>query len=162
MPTSWPWPRPCPARPRPGGSRDFTLTEADAERLRRAASAAGWPASARRVTGSPDPLAIGFTTLGLAGLLAGHRPGGRAARRPWRSRRAGASVRGDGDRPDRGDGFRQLATPVGEPAIADHRDRGIARSEESPIAVIALSSGFLIVGGGPLRRATSRTARAMP
>ncbi len=55
---------PVPARP-----RDFTLTPADAERLR----VRGWRRLIAAIGSSRDafsrPLAIGFTTLGLAGLL---------------------------------------------------------------------------------------------
>lgn len=55
---------PVPARP-----RDFTLTSADADRLR----VRGWRRLIAAIGSSRDafsrPLAIGFTTLGLAGLL---------------------------------------------------------------------------------------------
>lgn len=55
---------PVPARP-----RDFTLTPADADRLR----VRGWRRLIAAIGSSRDvfsrPLAIGFTTLGLAGLL---------------------------------------------------------------------------------------------
>jgi len=59
-----------PGAATPRRTRDYTLNEADAERLRRR-GLRGWLAR----IGSPRdgltrPLAIGFTTLGLAGLLA--------------------------------------------------------------------------------------------
>ena len=56
----------CRCRPRP---RDFTLTAADAERLR----VRGWRRLLAAIGSTRDafsrPLAIGLTTLGLAGLL---------------------------------------------------------------------------------------------
>lgn len=69
--------------PRP---RDFTLTPADAARLR----PGGWRRLLAAIGSSRDvvtrPLAIGFTTLGLAGLLVatvpGALPGGGAASAP--------------------------------------------------------------------------------
>ncbi len=63
-----------PTTATPARSRDFTLTPADAERLRRT-GLRGWLG---RVGTSRDvltrPLAIGFTTLGLAGLLVATAP----------------------------------------------------------------------------------------
>lgn len=64
-----------PTAATPQRTRDFTLTPADAERLR--------PRGLRRLlglVGSPGdtlsrPLAIGFTTLGLVGILVGTAPG---------------------------------------------------------------------------------------
>jgi anti-sigma factor RsiW len=63
------------AMPVPSRRRDFTLTRADAERLRiprwrRVLAAIGSPRDA-----FSRPLAIGLTTLGLAGLLVGMIPG---------------------------------------------------------------------------------------
>jgi len=63
------------AMPVPSRRRDFTLTRADAERLRisrwrRALAAIGSPRDA-----FSRPLAIGLTTLGLAGLLVATIPG---------------------------------------------------------------------------------------
>jgi len=59
-----------PGAATPRRTRDYTLTAADAERLRQR-GLRGWLA---RIGSSRDgltrPLAIGFTTLGLAGLLA--------------------------------------------------------------------------------------------
>jgi anti-sigma factor RsiW len=57
------------ALPVPARKRDFTLTEADAERLR----VSGWRRLMGAIGSTRDvfsrPLAIGLTTLGLAGLL---------------------------------------------------------------------------------------------
>jgi hypothetical protein len=63
--------RALPTPPRP---RDFTLSAADVERLR----PSGWRRLIRAVGSSRDlfsrPLAIGLTTIGLAGLLVGTVP----------------------------------------------------------------------------------------
>ena len=63
-----------PTAATPRRPRDFTLTAADAERLR----GRGWRAWLRRIGSSRDtitrPLALSLTTLGLAGLLVATRP----------------------------------------------------------------------------------------
>jgi anti-sigma factor RsiW len=63
------------ALPVPSRSRDFTLSPADAERLR----VRGWRRLIALIGSGRDtftrPLAIGLTTLGLAGLLVGTVPG---------------------------------------------------------------------------------------
>ena len=58
-----------PATSTPSRPRDFTITAADAERLRRGGwrRAIGFFGSAR--DGFSRPLAIGFTTIGLAALM---------------------------------------------------------------------------------------------
>jgi hypothetical protein len=144
--------------------RDYTLTAADAERLRQR-GLRGWLA---RIGSSRDgltrPLAIGFTTLGLAGLLAATIPtvlplgAGAGA--------AGAAVAASADAtepvPEGGGGFHQMIGPAGEPASPiDHVPAPTPASSEPPVAVIALSTGFLVVGSG-LFVVRRRNARAMP
>jgi len=147
-----------PGAATPRRTRDYTLTDADAERLHHR-GLRGWLA---RIGTSRDgltrPLAIGFTTLGLAGLLAATIP----AVVPLGSSGAVAGASADATEtvPETGDGFRQLTTPVGEPASPITVTAAPA-SAEPPIAVIALSGGFLIVGGGlfAVRRHTARAMR---
>ena len=141
-----------PAVATPARPRDFTLTEADAERLR--------PRGLRRwldlIGTSRDtitrPLAIGFTTLGLAGLLVATVPGalpgafqgsaGSGAGAPKREIQSAAAPRGSaivnlGPQDTAG---ATGATDAG----ADSRDAGV------PLAFVALSSSFLLSGGALL------------
>ena len=138
-----------PAAATPARPRDFTLTEADAERLR--------PRGLRRWLGligtSRDtitrPLAIGFTTLGLAGLLVATVPGalpgafqgsaGSGAGAPQREIQSAASPRGPAIV-----NLRPQDTAGATDAGADSRDPGV------PLAFVALSSSFLLSGGALL------------
>jgi len=127
-----------PARP-----RDFTLTEVDARRLR--------PRGLRRWLGlvgtSRDtltrPLAIGFTTLGLAGLLVATVPGAAAdTDAPRREIQSAASSNG---------GAYQTFGPPDAPVDVT-ADPGV------PPAYVAMSISFLLTGGALLviRRARPR------
>ena len=150
-----------PGAATPRRTRDYTLTEADAERLR-PSGLRGWLAR----IGSPRdgltrPLAIGFTTLGLAGLLAATIPtvlplGAGSGAAP-----ASASAETTEATPDVAGGFHQMIRPEGEPASPSTTPVPATPLDGPPIAVIALSSGFLIIGGGlfAIRR---HHARAMP
>jgi len=152
-----------PVAATPRRPRDFTLTTADAERLRRR----GPRAWLRRIGSSRDtitrPLALGLTTLGLAGLLIATVPavlpsGGVAA--------SGASSAGSAASPapssptdmelqvgaPPGDGSHIVVAPGGdaprppEPSPKDAPDPSPAPAALSPFAV--LSSLFLATGLG--------------
>ena len=125
-----------PARP-----RDFTLTMADAERLR----LRGLRRWLTLVGTSRDtitrPLAIGFTTLGLAGLLVATVPGalpgsGASATQstvessPQREVQSAASPAGASD------------AGIGDPGPAS------LPPDPGPPPVVVLSVAFLSVGGG--------------
>ena len=142
-----------PSAATPRRTREFTLSPADAERLR--------PRGLRRWLGligtSRDsitrPLALGFTTLGIAGLLVATVP----AVLPMAGSGAAASsaptveleAAGAPDDP----GFQQA---VGDPIGPTETRQGTATSDAT--ATIALSAGFLAAGGGLLlvRRQRSR------
>ena len=153
-----------PSAATPRRTRDYTLTAADAERLRQR-GLRGWLA---RIGSSRDgltrPLAIGFTTLGLAGLLAATIPtvlplgSGAGASRVT----VAASADATETAPEGGGAFHQMIGSAGEPASpVDPPPAPTPASSESPVAVIALSGGFLIVGGGlfAVRRHTARAMR---
>ena len=142
-----------PARP-----RDFTLTAADAERLR--------PRGLRRwlalIGTSRDtitrPLAIGFTTLGLAGLLVATVPGalpgsGDSATRstvergPQLEIQSAASSAGTG------------AAGLGDAGLGDTAAQSLPL-DPGPPPVVVLSVAFLSVGGGLF--AGRRLARSRP
>jgi hypothetical protein len=152
----------------PRRARDFRLDSADAERLRQR----GLQAWLDRIGSSRDtlskPLAIGFTTLGLAGLLLATAPtvlllagGGAAVSDVGTPAGAGASaiptleaMRAEASAaPSEGDGLQQHGggsgvtndpprpgspTPTSTPAAGD----------PIPVPVIVLSGGFLTLGGG--------------
>lgn len=141
-----------PAASTPARPRDFTLTQADAERLR--------PRGLRRWLGligtSRDtitrPLAIGFTTLGLAGLLVATVPGAL----PGSGAPSAEVAAGNAGAPRRE--IQSAASPSG---AADHilsTPDSPAADEAVPPAFVALSGSFLLTGGALLvvRRARSR------
>ena len=145
----------------PRRPRDFTLRPRDAERLR----PRGWRGWLGRIGTSRDtvtrPLAIGFTTLGIAGLLVATAPtvlpgaidpssGGSAA---------GATAT---------DAIRLEMSPAGsvEPGFQQHVDGGTGTAVEAPVPIapepgqaagdqgvdrlplVLLSGAFVVVGGG--------------
>lgn len=146
-----------PARP-----RDFTLTPTDATRLRRRGPSAWF----RRVGTARDtvtrPLAAGFSTLGLAGLLLAVAPVGAPAGTAGIGVEAAPSTvpigvqasPGGADVPDAG----------GRGHSGD--DRGLpmqtmtAADAEGPAPLVLLSGSFLAVGGAlfGLRRVGARQA----
>ena len=153
--------RALPSAATPRRTRDFTLTAADAERLR----PRGLRAWLARI-GSPrdtfsKPLAIGFTTLGLAGLLVATAPtvlplaGGAATIQAGPSAAAPSLEAMRGDDPaapsdvgglqqhDGGSGVTNEAPAPGSPMPAT--DGPSTDPVRAP--VIALSASFLAVGG---------------
>ncbi len=137
-----------PARP-----RDFTLTAADAERLR--------PRGLRHwltlIGTSRDtitrPLAIGFTTLGLAGLLVATVPGALSGSG------ATAILSADEGGPQRE--IQSAASPAGasDAGIGDPGPASLP-PDPGPPPVVVLSVAFLAVGGGLF--AGRRVARRRP
>lgn len=131
-----------PTRP-----RDFTLTPADAARLR----PRGWRRLLDAIGSSRDavtrPLAIGLTTLGLAGLLVatvpGALPGGAATGAldsvgsPVEVPEA-VSPAGDG-----GGGFEQAAP---DPTIEAARTPPAPDPAPSPLGIVSVA--LLVTGGG--------------
>jgi hypothetical protein len=115
------------AMPVQARSRDFTLTQADAERLR----ARGWRGLLAAIGSSRDafsrPLAVGLTTLGLAGLLVATIPGalpqGGAASPP---------AAADAQRNAAGDAF----------AGSELRPESLAEGSAAPSAAAAASLGI--------------------
>ena len=142
-----------PTASTPTRSRDFTLTAADAERLR--------PRGLRRWLGligtSRDtitrPLAIGFTTLGLAGLLVATVPG--ALPGAGTGTMAGTAD-GSVGAPQRE--IQALASPsgpmdlnLGPQDTAGAAGAGVTAAEPGvPPAFVALSFSFLLTGGALL------------
>ena len=143
-----------PTMATPRRTRDFALSAADAERLR--------PRGVRRwlalVGSSRDvlsrPLAIGFTTLGLAGLLVTTAPsvlpmaGGAATPMPTdptRLEMAPAASADGGFQQGTGSGSETTGeaplpvAPTVAPAVADDPGR---------LPVVVLSGAFLALGGG--------------
>jgi len=132
-----------PSAATPRRTRDYTLSAADAERLR----PRGLTRWLRYIGSSRDtltrPLAIGFTTLGLAGLLVttvpGALPGGGA------TAGAGASVAPQIE-------MQGAASPNGGlPQAAPGNGDAAARAplaEEGIPPVVVLSGVFLATGGG--------------
>lgn len=136
----------------PARRRDFALTPVDAERLR----ARGPRAWLGRIGTARDtvtrPLAIGFTTLGLAGLLVTAAPplmigaGGTAG--------AGASAAPRLEmQPSTGDGGSlQVSGPDTSGAAPQPIDRADPPGPVAPtgdrLPVVALSGAFLAAGGG--------------
>ena len=124
--------------------RDFTLTAADAARLR--------PRGLRRWLGligtSRDtltrPLAIGFTTLGLAGLLVATVPGAL----PGSGGTSAEVAAGDAGAPQRE--TQSAASPNGAAYQALGTPDAPAADEGVPPAFVALSCSFLLAGGALL------------
>ena len=149
-----------PTRP-----RDFTLSPADAERLR----PAGWRRFFGAIGTSRDvvtrPLAIGLTTLGLAGLLVATIPGaltgslgsaGAATSDGYLTMRAAASeapVEGHGIG---GAGGAELAptSPAPQPRLAG--------TAAGPSPLLLVSGSMAVAGGGLflVRRGAPRADRA--
>jgi len=146
-----------PSAATPRRTRDFTLTAADAERLRRR----GWRRWLALVGSSRDtlsrPLAIGFTTLGLAGVLVATAPsvlpmtgaGSSAAPIPTDTtiglEMAPAASADGGFRQHSGGGSETTGEaplpvqPSPVPAASDDAGR---------LPVVVLSGTFLALGGG--------------
>ena len=128
-----------PARP-----RSYTLTVNDARRLRPRGSRGWWSAlsSARdRVT---RPLAIGFTTVGLAGLLLTTAPtlllgagGAASAPAPAPEFQPAATSVLSGDRGPAAAGSQPADTQQATTAVPD----------DGPSPTLLLSAGLLLVGG---------------
>jgi hypothetical protein len=126
-----------PARP-----RDFTLRAADARRLRPAGLRAWWQSLGSARDAVTRPLAIGFTTLGLAGLLLTAAPTllptmGSAAASP------------EGDRVLASGGAGAFAPLTIDPAAsAPPEDAKVDAVAPDPSSTLALSMGLLAAGGG--------------
>jgi hypothetical protein len=147
-----------PSAAAPRRTRDFTLTAADADRLR--------PRGLRRwlaQVGSPRdtltrPLAIGFTTLGLAGLLVTTAPavaslgsaGGAAAASPGptdaeiRLEMSTAPSMAPGFQQQSGGGTTSEAPMPAPPDVVATTTAGDA----ARLPVVVLSGSFLALGGG--------------
>jgi hypothetical protein len=129
-----------PARP-----RSFTLTAEDARRLRPGGWRGWWSAVGSTRDILTRPLAIGITTLGLAGLLLTAAP---------------TILLGVGGAISSGAASPELAAPAASllpvdrtPAIAgappaDTYQVGAAPPAEGPSPTLLLSVGLLVVGGG--------------
>jgi hypothetical protein len=141
-----------PARP-----RDYTLTPADAARLR----PGGWRRWLAAIGSARDvvtrPLAIGFTTLGLAGLLVatvpGALPGGDGGAMPQAESLQVTAPDGSEPGDVAGEGADDAAASV-EPSAS--------RSMDDPGSLLVVVSGTLLVAGGGLfvlRRRGPRAAR---
>jgi len=143
-----------PVATTPSRTRDFTLTMADAERLH----ARGLRRWLRSIGTSRDaitrPLALGFTTLGLAGLLIATVPGVL----PGILNGAGGAAVSATTTPQLE--MQTLATPAADlqQAGPDHGDAASRTSANDPgvspvvspvvLPVVALSVVFLAAGGG--------------
>lgn len=129
-----------PARP-----RSFTLTAEDARRLRPGGWRAWWSTVGSARDTLTRPLAIGFTTLGLAGLLLTAAPtlllgvGGAAS--------SGAAGAVDADAPAASQmpGDRTPAIAGGPPETFEVT---AAPAAEGPSSTFVLSAGLVLVGGG--------------
>jgi hypothetical protein len=126
-----------PARP-----RDFRLRADDARRLRPGAWRAWWQSLGSARDAVTRPLAIGFTTLGLAGLLLTAAP-------------TSVPVMGSGAAAPEADrvvasGGAGAFAPLGvDPAAsAPPRDATVDVVAAEPPSTVALSIGLLAVGGG--------------
>lgn len=126
--------------------RGFTLTADDARRLRPARWRAWWAVVGSARDAFTRPLAIGFTTLGLAGLLLTAAPtvlvgmGGSSssgAAAPEVDRMAVSPIPAAGGTPTLS--AQPVDQPDGVPAAGTTTD---------PAATLALSLGLLGVGGG--------------
>jgi len=134
-----------PARP-----RDFTLSAADAARLR----PAGWRRWLAAIGTSRDavsrPLAIGLTTLGLAGLLVasipGALPGGSATSGAAPADMTVTPLAGEtGPAASPGDpGHRKLAPGLADPS------RDAATTDPRLTPVLVASSTLIVAGSGLL------------
>lgn len=139
-----------PARP-----RDFTLRAADAHRLR----PAGWRAWFQSLGSAGDavtrPLAIGFTTLGLAGLLVTVAPTLLAM-----TGSAAASPEIDRAMPSAGAGAYSPLT-AGGAASAPPDVVQLDAAAAGPASTVTLSVGLLAAGGGlfAARRIATRSRR---
>jgi hypothetical protein len=129
-----------PARP-----RSFTLTAEDARRLRPAGWRGWWSTVGSARDTLTRPLAIGITTIGLAGLLLTAAPtllpglGGAA------SSGAAGAIEADAPAASVLSGDRTLGVAGGPPETSQVTD---APSAEGPSPTIVLSVGLLLVGGG--------------
>ena len=137
-----------PAAGTPRRTRDFTLSAADAERLRRG----GWRGWLRRIGSSRDtitrPLALSLTTLGLAGLLIAAvptvMPAGSDASSASPDIERGVAAPSDG-------GFHVEAAPPGEAAPLPPPAEPVEPAEpaepaDGPSPFTILSSGFFAAG----------------
>jgi anti-sigma factor RsiW len=148
-----------PSAATPRRTRDFTLTAADAERLR--------PRGLRRWLGlvgtSRDtitrPLAIGFTTLGLVGLLLTTVPTALPMGGAGAAASAAPPVTEERSGPTDG-GFEQTIDGPDTPGIAIPAPAPSVPAE-GPDAVLLLSGGFLAAGValGLVRRSRARGMR---
>jgi anti-sigma factor RsiW len=134
--------------------RDFRLRPADAERLR--------PNLVRRILGSfgtardgfSRPLAMGLTTLGLAGLLIGVVPGALPAGGAGGAGAAATQLRLEAGAPDASPGIdtsgeapgqAQGAESYGRPTMAD---RDAATTIDAGDLLVPISGGLLLAGLG--------------
>jgi anti-sigma factor RsiW len=160
-----------PAAATPRRPRDFTLTAADADRLRRR----GPRAWLRRIGSARDtitrPLALGLTTLGLAALLVSSAPsvlpfgGGGAASAPAEAPAASAEGAANSAAPlnmspaaspvdnggvftggDSGDGPAATAAPGGGTAATPSLEANVS-DDESGLSTLAVVGGFLTLAG---------------
>ena len=133
-----------PARP-----RSFTLTVEDAQRLRTGGWRSWWSAVGSARDTLTRPLAIGITTLGLAGLLLTAAPalllgaGGAAS--------SGAAAEADPPAASLLPSDRTLGAAgpnaTGDPNAPTHQATS-AVSPEGPAATVLLSVGLVLVGAG--------------
>jgi hypothetical protein len=145
-----------PSAARPRRTRDFTLSAADAERLR--------PRGLRRWLGlvgtSRDtitrPLAFGFTTLGLVGLLLTTVPTALPMGGAGAASSAAPALTEEAAGPTEG-GFEQS---IGDPDVTA-MPAPPTMPAERPDPVVLLSGGFLAAGVGLLvvRRSRARVMR---
>lgn len=152
-----------PTTATPRRTRDFTLTAADAERLRRGGPRA-WLA---RLGSARDtitrPLALGLTTLGLVGLLVATVPGVLPVGSAGASATAGPSTEIETlVKPSAGGALGQAAPPgTGDaPRPVDGSAETAATTAPDPAPVVILSGAFLAGGLGlfALRRLGRREA----
>lgn len=131
----------------PARSRSFTLTADDARRLRPPGWRGWWSAVGSARDTLTRPLAMGITTLGLAGLLLTAAPtlllgiGGAAS--------SGAAAPNEGYHPAASaiPDDRTLATASGHPI--DTTDQVTAtEADPGPSSTLLLSVGLLVIGGG--------------
>jgi hypothetical protein len=139
----------------PARSRDFMLRATDARRLRPAGWRAFWLSLGSARDGLTRPLAIGLTTLGLAGLLVTAAPtllpvAGSAAASPEVDRAMAPAGAG-------------AYTPltVGGAASAPPDVVQVDTASPEPAATVTLSVGLLAAGGGLFvaRRIAARSRR---
>jgi hypothetical protein len=133
-----------PLAAHPARRRDFTLSPADARRLRPRGWRGWWPKIGTARDSFTRPLAIGFTTMGLVGLLLTAAPtssilGASSGAAPAATENLHVVMGQPGE---------GSADPAGPGTANPPRDVAEGRVISDPNPALALSLGLLAAGGG--------------